>query len=86
MQNLVKYSDNKRAILFTSEVGAEILDYTDEALKLASVELLRMEDEGGTPLTQEQTAKISAYAKVRKHIRALLFSSANRELDHKIKE
>ena len=86
MQNLVKYSGNKRAIVFTSEVGAEILDYTGEDLKLAGVELLRMEDEGGKPLTQEQTAKISAYAKARKRIKALLFTSEHRESTHKIKE
>jgi hypothetical protein len=86
MQTLVKYATGKRVILFTSDVSAEILDYTDEALKLAGVELLRMEDEGGKPLTQEQTARISAYAKLRKHIRALLTSDENRKPSRKIKE
>lgn len=86
MQSYVKYSGNKRSIVFTSEVGAEVLDYTDEALKLAGVELLHMEDEGGTPLTQEQTAKISSYAKARKQIKAILFPNENKKPNRKVKE
>jgi hypothetical protein len=72
MQNVTKYSNGKRAALSAADVSSGILNQADEKLGLAGEELLRMEDEGGNPLTHEQTAKISAYAKARKRIKNLL--------------
>jgi hypothetical protein len=84
MQNVSKYSNDERAILSTSDVSAGMLNQTDEKLQFASEELLRMEDEGGRPLTQKQTAKISAYAKARKQIKALLFTIKRCQPDFKV--
>ncbi len=69
MQNIIKYSNGERAALSAADVSAGMLNQMDEKLELAGAELLRMEDEGGNPLTQEQTAKISAYAKARQRIK-----------------
>lgn len=81
MQNVIKYSNGEPANLSASDVSAGILNQADEKLQLASAELLRMEDEGGTPLTKRQNSEISAYAKARKYIKALLFYQKQRRHD-----
>lgn len=82
MQNIIKYSNGERSVLSPSEIGTEKLSKTDEKLQLAGDELLRMEDEGGTPLTHQQTAKVSAYAKARKRIKSLLSIKKRHQPDH----
>lgn len=75
MQNVSKYSNGERAVLSAADVSSGMLNQTDEKLALAGAELLRMEDEGGIPLTPKQTAKISVYATARQCIKKLLSAS-----------
>ncbi len=76
MENIVKYANshqnNQLAILSASEVGIDVLKNMQERLHFAGDELLRMEDEGGTPLNEKQTAKVNTYFNVTQRIKKLL--------------
>lgn len=84
MPNIMKYSNGERAVLSAADVSAGMLSQTDEKLQLAGAELLRMEDEGGITLTNRQNSEISAYAKARKRIKVLLFTSKHCQPDLKV--
>lgn len=77
--------NSERMVLPESNVSVgmskmiKMINKTDEKLKLAEAELLRMEDEGGIALTKKQTAKISAYATVRKQIKTRFFGKKHRQ-------
>ena len=77
MSNVIKYSNDISAVLSASDVTTLTLNKTDKKLQLAVEELLRMEDEGGTPLTKAQNEKISTYAKARKRIKQVISSKSN---------
>lgn len=81
MQKIMNFSNGDRAVLSASDVSAGMLNKTDEKLQLAGAELLRMEDEGGIALTKKQKSEISAYAKARQRIKALLFVNGRRQPD-----
>lgn len=78
MRNIIKYSNGQHAPLSACDAGLGMLSHTEEKLHLAYNELLRMEDEGGIPLSGEQNAKVNAYFKASKRIKKLLFITGNR--------
>lgn len=67
MANIIGYIHGHRntqlATLSTSEAGIGALKNIQQKLYLAGEELLRMEDESGTPLNAGQITKVDAYFK-----------------------
>lgn len=79
MEDIISYVDDHKsaqlAALSVSAPGKAALDKAEEKLRLAGDELLRMEDEGGPPLTADETAKVDIYFKSALRIKkALLFA------------
>ena len=77
MQKVTEHSNVENSVLSVPDVSAGIPNKTDQKLRLADEELLRMEDEGGLPLTRKQNAKISASLSLRRRIKKLLFIIGN---------
>ncbi len=83
MENIVHYVNShmnaQLAAFSASEAGIGALNDMQEKLHFAGDELQRMEDEGGTSLNDEQTAKLDAYYKVMQRIRNVLRFETSRE-------
>jgi len=76
MEDIIRYVDDHKnaqlASLSVSTPGKAALVNVEEKLRLAGDELLRMEDEGGPPLTAEQTERVDIYFKTALRIKKSL--------------
>ncbi len=76
MENIIKYSrrhhNTQLTLLSASEAGIGVLNDMQEKLHSAEDELQRMQDDGGPPLNEEQTERVSAYFKAGQRIKNAL--------------
>lgn len=76
MDHIIRYANGHRdtqlVALSTSEAGIGVLNDMQKKMRFAGEELQRMEDESGTPLNDEQAARVDTYFKASQRIRKIL--------------
>lgn len=77
MKNIIGYTSGLRSprTSATPEANIGLLEYMQEKLCFAGIELQRMENEGGIPLDDMQAAEVDAYFKVERCIRQSIADS-----------
>ncbi len=84
MENIIGYihghKNTQMTTLSASEAGIGALKDMQKKLDLAGDELLRIEDEGGAPLSARQTAEVSTYLKESRNIGKALKIAKNKPM------